>query len=235
MPNLQLGLPAGLSSPYLVAQSDWIAIDNRVTLVIEMQQIATVIKQYIPNYPDLLDVCTAWRETTFPDLIAQAVTTNLFATNAAQTLERLSAELAGLTPTDPVPDPVRSIIRVQVKALAQSAGQQAAASAGLQQPIAAFVSANRATDAALRETPLDGWSSVAGSISSVEGAMANVQQSWASISTRLAAASGDQVQVTATDLLSIDFQAAIAGWTALGNAAAAFDSMVSGLNSTSAG
>ena len=234
MHDFRLGMPAGSLLLYSVARSDWIAIDNRVTLAIDMQQIATVVKQYIPNYSDLLDVCTAWRETTFPGLIAQAVTTNLFATKTAHTLNCLAADLAGLNPSDPVPDPVRFIIGVQWKALAQSAGEQATASAGLEQPIAAFVSANRAADAALEETPLDGWPSVADSVSSVEEAMTHVQQSWASISTQLAAASGDQVQITTADLLSIDLQAALAGWTALASAAAAFDSMVSGLSSAPA-
>lgn len=66
MHDFRLGMPAGSLLLYSVARSDWIAIDNRVTLAIDMQQIATVVKQYIPNYSDLLDVCTAWRETTFP-------------------------------------------------------------------------------------------------------------------------------------------------------------------------
>ena len=127
--------------PYAVPASDWIVINDRVAITIEVQNVAPEIEKYIPNYPDLLQVCTTWRSATWSGLIAQAVNTELFGNDAAMVLGQLSSDLSGVKPDDPVPASVSFIITVQFQALAQTAGQQGTTASGLADQIAAFVSA----------------------------------------------------------------------------------------------
>ena len=158
----------GLTPPYAVPASDWTVINDRVAVTIEAQNIAPEIEKYIPNYPDLLRVCTTWRSATWSGLIAQAVSTELFGNDAAKVLGQLSSDLSGVKPGDPVPASVSFIITVQFQALALTAGQQDTTASGLAGQIAAFVSANRAADASLEKLPLDGWSPIAGPIGSLD-------------------------------------------------------------------
>jgi hypothetical protein len=172
---------------------------------------------------------------TFPGLRAQAVSTNLFATQAAKVLGQLTGDLVGLSPGDPVPQAATFIIRVQFKALAQSAGEEATTAAGLAQDVQAFVAANRAADAALEQLPLGGWAPVAGPIATLESAMTDVQGSWGPISSQLAAAADGTLEITTAGLLSSNVQEGITFWQGLAGAAAAFDGMASKLVSVESG
>ena len=219
----------GLIPPYAVPASDWIVISDRVAVTIEAQNIAPEIEKYIPNYPDLLQVCTTWRTVTWSGLIAQAVSTELFGNNAAKVLGQLSSDLSGVKPDDPVPATVSFIITVQFQALAHTAGEQVTTASGLAGQIAAFVSANRAADAALERLPLDGWSPIAGPISSLETATADIQLAWTVITSQLQDAADGQLKITTADLLACDLDAAITSWQSLAKAAGAFASMASDL------
>jgi hypothetical protein len=220
---------AGLIPPYAVPASDWIVISDRVAVTIEAQNIAPEIEKYIPNYPDLLQVCTAWRSATWSGLIAQAVSTELFGNDAAKVLGQLSSDLSGVKPGDPVPASVSFIITVQFQALALTAGQQDTTVSGLAGQIAAFVSANRAADASLEKLPLDGWSPIAGPIGSLEAATAGLQAAWSAIGSQLHAAAGGQLKITTAGLLASNLSTAIMSWQALARAAGAFVSMASDL------
>jgi hypothetical protein len=220
---------AGLMPPYAVPASDWIVIGDRVAVTIEAQNIAPEIEKYIPNYPDLLQVCTTWRSATWSGLIAQAVNTELFANDAAKVLGQLASDLSGVKPDDPVPASVSFIVTVQFQALARTAGEQGTTASGLAGQIAAFVSANRAADAALEKLPLDGWSSIAGPIGSLEAATADIQTAWGAIASQLQAAAGGQLKITTAALLASNLSTAIMSWQALAKAAGAFVSMASDL------
>jgi len=234
MTDVVLPEGSGLIPPYAVPASDWIVINDRVAVTIEAQNIASEIEEYIPNYPDLLQVCTTWRSATWSGLIAQAVNTELFGNDAAEVLGKLGSDLSGLKPDDPVPASVSFIITVQFQALAQTAGQQGTTASGLAGQIAAFVSANRAADASLEKLPLDGWSPIAGPISSLETATADIQTAWSAIASQLRTAAGGQVEITTADLLASNLSTAITSWQALANAAGAFVSMASNLGSETA-
>lgn len=224
----------GLIQPYAVPASDWIVINDRVAITIEVQNVAPEIEKYIPNYPDLLQVCTTWRSATWSGLIAQAVNTELFGNDAAMVLGRLSSDLSGVKPDDPVPASVSFIITVQFQALARTAGQQGTTASGLADQIAAFVSANRAADASLEKLSLDGWSPIAGPIGSLETATADIQTAWGAIVSQLQAAAGGQLKITTADLLASNLGTAITSWKALAKAAGAFVSMASNLRSEAA-
>src|SRR3954468_2816691 len=101
----------GLGRPFAVPAVDWIAIDDRVAITIDAQNIAPEIEQYISNYPDLLQACIAWRSSTWSGLITQGVNTEMFAAKAADVLGQLSSDLSGVKPGDPVPESVSFIIR----------------------------------------------------------------------------------------------------------------------------
>jgi hypothetical protein len=221
----------GLIPPYAVPASDWVVINDRVAIAVEAQNIASEIEKYIPNYPDLLRVCTKWRSATWSGLIAQAVDTELFANNAATVLGQLSCDLSGLKPDDPVPASVSFIITVQFQAMAQTAGQQGTTASGLVNQIAAFVSANRAADASLEKLPLDGWSSIAGPIGALETATADIQTAWGAIASQLQAAAGGQMKITTAGLLASNLSTAITSWKELAKAAGDFVSMASNLTS----
>ena len=219
----------GLTPPYAVPASDWTVIDDRVAVTIEAQNIAPEIEKYIPNYPDLLQVCTTWRSATWSGLIAQAVSTELFGNDAAKVLGQLASDLSGVKPGDPVPASVSFIITVQFQALALTAGQQDTTASGLAGQIAAFVSANRAADASLEKLPLDGWSPIAGPIGSLETATTDIQTAWGAIASQLHAAAGGQLKITTAGLLASNLSTAIMSWQALAKAAGAFVSMASDL------
>jgi hypothetical protein len=221
---------SGLIPAYAVPASDWIAIDERVAVTIEAQDIAPEIEKYIPNYPDLLQVCTTWRSATWSGLIAQAVNTELFGNDAAKVLGQLCSDLSGVKPDDPVPAPVCFIITVQFQALAQTAGEQGTTASGLAGQIAAFVSANRAADASVEKVPLDGWSPIAGPIGSLETATAGIHTAWGAIVSQLQAAAGGQLQITTAGLLASNLGTAISSWQALATAAGGFVSMASDLS-----
>ena len=225
---------AGLIPPYAVPASDWIVISDRVAVTIEAQNIAPEIEKYIPNYPDLLQVCTTWRSTTWSGLIAQAVSTEIFGNDAAKVLGQLSSDLSGVKPGDPVPASVSFIITVQFQALALTAGQQDTTVSGLAGQIAAFVSANRAADASLEELPLDGWSPIAGPIGSLDAATTDIQTAWGAIASQLQAAAGGQLKITTAGLLASNLSTAITSWQALAKAAGAFVAMASNLSSETA-
>lgn len=224
----------GLIPPYAVPASDWIVINDRVAIAIEVQNIAPEIEKYIPNYPDLLRVCTAWRSATWSGLIAQAVNTELFGNDAVKVLGQLSSDLSGVKPDDPVPASVSFIITVQFQALALTAGQQSTTASGLAGQIAAFVSANRAADASLEKLPLDGWSPIAGPIGSLETATTDIQAVWGAIASQLQAAAGGQLKITTAGLLASNLGTAITSWQALAKAAGAFVSMASSIGSETA-
>ncbi len=221
----------GLTPPFAVPASDWIVINDRVAVTIEAQNIAPEIEKYIPNYPDLLQVCTTWRSATWSGLIAQAVSTEVFGNDAAKVLGQLSSDLSGVKPDDPVPASVSFIITVQFQALAHTAGERGTTASGLTGQIAAFVSANRAADAALEKLPLDGWSSIAGPVGSLETATADIQTAWGAIVSQLQAAAGGQLKITTAGLLASNLSTAITSWQALAKAAGAFVAMASNLSS----
>ncbi len=233
MPTLQIGVPAGLGTLYSVRYEDWYAIDFRNGLVLNMQ-LPPTITQYIPTWPDLVNACTAWRDTTFPGLITNAVTMSQFANNAWQTIESLSSDVTTLPPGDPVPDSVSFTITAHLQALAQSASELASASAGLQQEIVAFVAANQAAapaiqasvSAADQEVALfaSGW--VNGAYWSPDAAIATVQQAWASVVSQFTATPGAQVPVMTGSQLASDLQSAAAEWDTLAIAASQFPKQV---------
>lgn len=211
-----------LAPPYAVPASDWTAIKGRVALTIEMQNVAPEIEKYIPNYPDLLTVCLAWRSTTWSGLIAQAVNTGLFATKAAGVLGQLSGDLNGVKPGDPVPAAIAFIVEVQFGALARTAGQQGTTASGLEGQIGTFVTANRVADASLEKLPLGGWDPITGPINSLDQAMADLQTGWGAIADQLQAFATGQLKITTAELLASNLSTAITSWNTLAQAANSF-------------
>lgn len=218
-----------LTPPYAVPESDWTVIDDRIAITIEAQNIAPEIEKYVPNYPDLLQACLTWRSATWSGLITQAVNTELFGTKAAGVLGQLSSDLSGIKPGDPVPGAIAFIIEVQFQALARTAGEQATAASGLVGQIGTFVTANRVADASLERLPLDGWSPIAGPISSLDEATADLQTGWGAITSQLQALSGGQLTITTAGLLASNLGAAVTSWKTLAQAAGAFVTMASNL------
>jgi hypothetical protein len=211
-----------LAPPYAVPASDWTAIKGRVALTIEMQNVAPEIEKYIPNYPDLLTVCLAWRSTTWSGLIAQAVNTGLFATKAAGVLGQLSGDLNGVKPGDPVPAAIAFIVEVQFGALARTAGQQGTTASGLEGQIGTFVTANRVADASLEKLPLGGWDPITEPISTLDQATADLQTGWGAIAGQLQAFATGQLKITTAGLLASNLSTAITSWNSLAQAANSF-------------
>jgi hypothetical protein len=214
-----------LTPPYAVPAADWTVIDDRVAITIEMQNVAQEIEKYIPNYPDLLEVCRTWQSATWSGLIAQAVNTGLFATKATGVLGQLSSDLSGLKPGDPVPASITFIVEVQFQALARTAGEQGTTASGLAGAIGTFVTANRVADASLEKLPLDGWGPIAGPIDSLDKATADLQTGWGAIASQLQAFATGQLKITTAGLLASNLGTAVTSWKTLAQAAGAFVTM----------
>lgn len=227
MTALSFLLPDGLEQPYSVTQPEWVAIGQRVTVVIELQGIAAEVSRYIPNYPTLLDVCTAWGSETFPALLAQAAGTTLFAGKAISVLDQLSGELSGVSPDAPLPQSITFIITVQFRALSDDAAKRAAAAGPLSGSVAAFVAANQVADAAITQLSVPApFEAIEGPITALDQGLSDLQSGWQAIAAGLAAAAAGQIQITTADLLAFDLGQAVSKWQALETAAAAFTSMV---------
>lgn len=211
-----------LAPPYAVPASDWTAIDGRIAITIEMQNLAPEVEKYIPNYPDLLEACRTWRSTTWSALVTQAVNTHLFATKATGVLGQLSSDLSGLKPGDPVPASVAFIVKVQLGALAQTAGEQDSTASGLAGQIGTFVTANRVADASLDNLPLADWSPITGPIDALDQATADLQTGWGAIASQLQAFAGGKVEITTAGLLASNLSTAVTSWQTLARTAGDF-------------
>lgn len=232
MENLSLiPSPTGAGALYAIDGQQWADIDQRVDSVIDAQQIADEIGQYVPNYTQLLSACEAWRSTTFPGLISQAALVAQLAVQSAGVLQQLAGDLTGLQPDDPVPSSVSFIITVQFGALAETAGKILGGVDGLTPQVDDFVAQNRTADAALAKIVASmppGWGTLAGPLDALNGALSAVQGDWTAIDQQLTALSSGQITVTTAALLSSDITGAIDAWNALGRSATAFQSVASG-------
>jgi hypothetical protein len=224
-----------VGSLYTIPQSDWVAINGRVAVVIEAAGIADQVSQYVPNYDRLLAACQQWKSQTLPGLVTQSVEANLFASQAASILTKLETELQPLKPSDPLPDSIRFIFRVEFAALQQNAGKLSATSSQLSPQIGSFVAENRAADAALERVISSlgpGWEGVEGPIVSLEQAMSDVANGWTVVQSAFGIAASSQADLTTAALLDLDVQTAINSWNAVASTAAAFDSHVTSQTST---
>lgn len=227
--GLTLPLPDGLAAPYAVPAKDWKAIEDRLSIAIEAEGISAEIERYVPNYRTLLAVCTAWRDSTFPALLAQAFTVELFAKKAASVMTELSGLLTNLTPADPVPEPVRFLIRIEFAALAQSAGEGAEKASKLEGAVQAFVAANQETDDALEEVPLGDWHSIAGPIGALESGINSISASWSPVAAQLHEVAETTLTITTAELLSSNLAEAIGAYQLLASEASAFIAIASQL------
>jgi hypothetical protein len=218
-----------IGSIYTVPQSDWGAINNRVALAIEVEEVADEVTKYIPNYASLLAACQQWKSQTVPGLISQSVQTSLFATQAAGILTKLATELQPLKANDPLPDSIGFIFRVEFAALQQNAGKLSAASDQITPQINNFVTQNRATDVSLEKiigALGPGWEGIDGPITSLENAMSDVTNGWSAVQAAFGVAASQQPDLTTAALLALNVQVTINSWNALATTAAAFDSHV---------
>jgi hypothetical protein len=220
---------------YTIPQSDWIAINGRVAVVIEAQGIANLVSQYVPNYSRLLAACQQWKSQTLPGLVSQSVETSLFSNQAASILKKLETELQPLKPSDPLPDSIKFIFSVEFAALQQNAGNLSTASSKLSPQIATFVAENHAADAALEHVISSlgpGWEGVEGPIALLEQAMSDVANGWSAVQDAFGTAASSQADLTTAALLALDVGTAIKSWYAVAATAVAFDSHVTSQSST---
>jgi hypothetical protein len=227
--------PGLVGRVYAIPKDTWLAIAQRVSQVLQIVQIGSIITQYIPNYPLLLSACQLWRNNTFPLLIADAAQTAMFANQAAATLIKLSGDLSGLSPDDLVPDPVKFIFRVEFAALAETAGELGSVIDKLAGEVANFVEQNRLADQAIAQLvgrlPPDwpGLVAIAGPIMSLDNGLIDMQGGWAIIAQALSAASSEHVEITIAALLAIDIKLAVTQWLELVEAVKSFEAMVATL------
>jgi hypothetical protein len=220
--------PGSIGNVFVIDRSQWVAVNDRVALVIEAQPVGAEIGRIVTNYAALLNVCTQWKNSTFASLIAQAVLVNLFAQKAVDTLTKVRDGLAGLDPNDPAP----FILKVGYAAMADTAGQLHGTTFALATAIAAFVSENHTTDAILEQIGQrlgPAWQSIAGPIGQLESAIADVQGDWSQVDGILATVSNKTSTVTVADLLAADIGGAIVQWQEVQTVTLAFDSMATNL------
>ncbi len=235
-------LPGTIGNVFTIDRSQWIAINDRVELVISAKPVANDVSQVLPSYLDLLAVCEKWKSTTFASLIAQAVAVNLFAQRAADALAKLKARLTGLRPSDPVPQDVAFIFKADFATLEQMAANLRNTAVTLATAVDALVKENRVADQVLTGIgeslaslwpPLkDFWQPIAGTINLLEGALTDVQTDWDKVTAILNAGASQSVTITVAALLATDITGAVDAWQRLQNVTLAFDSMASTLTFT---
>ncbi|HMK90947.1 MAG TPA: hypothetical protein VK446_15095 [Methylocystis sp.] len=230
-------LPGLIGQLFAIERGEWIAVNDRVSVVIEAAPIRQVISQSIPNFDALLSVCQDWSQSTYAALIGQAALVSVFATDAAQTLAQLQTELAGLAPTDPVPEPAAFTIKVRYASLADVAADHLAKAEALAPVVAEFTAQNRAADAAIQKIGQGlgpGWQTLEGPIDEIESGMSDLDGGWANLVDVLEATSAKALDITTAELLAADLAAAVARWDELAQAAVDFDEMASSLKTVRA-
>ena len=64
-PNDVFPLPGSVGTLYQISADQWTNINDQVAVVVEAQQIARLVTEYIPNFPTLLPVCVKWQSQTY--------------------------------------------------------------------------------------------------------------------------------------------------------------------------
>jgi hypothetical protein len=215
---------------YTVTTAEWQAINQRTSDVLQLQQLAQTVEQYIPTYPALLAASTQWQSQTLPGLVQQSVQVGVVSADIAAALQTLQQSTAGLSPADPLPPTAQFIYSVKFGAIADQAGLAQTALQALSPGIDAFVTQNLQANADLVQLEQNVGTIVAdvvGPLGTLNTGLDALANGWSALITQLQALSAPTARVTTDMLLQADIGAGLAQWTALNDSAVAFDSQVS--------
>ncbi|HMK90948.1 MAG TPA: hypothetical protein VK446_15100 [Methylocystis sp.] len=220
-------LPRSIGGLFVIGRDEWIAVNDRVSAIIEAAPLRDALKYYLlASFDALLSVSERWRQSTYAELVGEAALAGVFARDAAHTLTQLQSEIAGLKPTDPVPERAAFTIKVGFASLADGATERLVKAAALEPLIADFVAQNRAADATIvgiGRSLGDQWRSLDGPLGDIEKGMIDLDRGWGNVVDVLKAAGLRAQDITMAELLAADIALAIQAWNELAQVAAGFD------------
>lgn len=218
--------PGSVGSLYEISHGQWSAINDQAEVAVSLQQIGPVVTREIPNFPQLLAVCTQWQASTYQSLIAQSVLIGTFAASVPGVLGQIVTGLASVPDDAPLSPSQAFLCRVQFEAFANHAGAVQTNVAGLVPDLAAFTAQNLAADASLQAIAQQlpsSWQSVAGPLQQISVSLTEVAGGWNNIVAQLQQLATGDVTFATTGAARSAIAGAIPAWTGLGQAAAVFD------------
>lgn len=223
--------PSRLRALYALPDSVWVELNFRVRLFAEaerdgeLESLVRDLLQYTPNAAEVAKACQLWNASTFPSLLARSTEASLFGAQAVRLLEGLVRARADARPGAPVPDSVRFLYSVELRALARSAASLRDQCEPLRAPIADFLRQSRVADANVI-SKVGPWPAVEKSFAAFEQAIALMLDGWGLLCDDLLALSDGTIVVTTEALLAADLQADIDEWKSLSEDARGFGAAV---------
>jgi hypothetical protein len=220
-----------LGSLFTIPEADWTAVSKRVGLTRLTEDIADRVAKSLPDFPRLVPVCKAWRETTFPGLIKQSHDVNAYAEQSISSFTALQQKIAGLDPNKPLPPAVKAEAEQTIGALGTSSAALAGTSSSLEAQVATFSSVNQVVDAKITTYAAKlgpQWNSIAAPIEAVDRATGRIRGAWQAINNDLQSVVSGKIPITTPFLIGLDIQVAINTWQILKTETAAFASLAQG-------
>lgn len=182
-----------LGSLVRVARDDWTAISQRVGYTSRLRAIAGTVAEHLPEFPALLVACDAWRDTTFPAVVAASIQLGSYSKEA---FEVFSGLLASTDWSVPLAPEVQDRVRRTLKDLAARTRALDAEFRGVATAVAAFYEVNRSVDTevgAFVERLGPSWGSILPATTAVGRATGLVRGAWEALSSDLDALGGDSI------------------------------------------
>lgn len=218
---------SSIAQLYTIPAASWTAINQRVGMVLLVQNIESVIAGQIPGFPDLEKACQAWSNGTFQALIDQSVALHTYASTAIQNFTDLQNAVNALSGST-VPPEVQQQTSAALLQLANSTNPLTQAFATLSNQVSDFMKANQAVDSQLRhEQEVLGflWQPITDITTAVDNATGLVNGAFLAINHDLKAAVSNPIDVTMPFLESLSIEVAIQAWQRIQSETAAFPSM----------
>ena len=220
-----------LGSLFVISESDWTAVSKRVGLTSLTKEIAGQVAKYLPDFPQLVQVCQRWKDVTFPGIVTQSRNLSAYSAQAIQSFTALQQKIAQLQPHEELPPAVRDEAEKDLGVLAQSTATIGGAFSELEGQIATFSKVNQVVDADItnytaRLSPE--WKSIQTSVDAVDRATGRIRGAWQAINNDLQSVVTGKIPITTPFLLGLDIHSALLSWQILQQESTAFPSLAQG-------
>lgn len=227
MAGLVLTNPS-LGSLFAIPAADWTTVSQRVGYTARLRDVASLVAQYLPDFPTLLGACDVWRATTFPLIVKNAASLRVYSQQAHDAFASIQTKCQGL---DPIPPELQVAVAAALTQLAVDTGTLAGQFQDLATRIATFTDINQKVDAevdAYSRQLGPFWSSVLAATNAFEDAAGLVRGTWDALRDDLDALVDQQIDVTAPFIANLEISSALTAWVNLEAEADAFDQIAPG-------
>ncbi len=208
-----------LGQLFRIPEEDWAAINQRVGNTASAAGIANYIKNYIPEFPNLIVVCNLWKDQTFNGLIQQSAAINRYTVLAVNRFQNLLNVITSLPPSqDQVPESIQNQTKLTLLELGKWTGDICKQNEVVNRQIRDFLAINTKVDAEMlrfKEKLGIFWDPLGQTITRLDNATGLVTGSWLAISADLGNYASASPDINMSFLLQLDIEVAIVNWKSL--------------------